>query len=311
MPGAAAVARTLDAARVAADGDTVAIAPGTYFDCATWRANDLTIAATGPDVQITDMVCQGKAAFVIAGNAVTVRGLSFTRIRVPDGNGAGIRVEGRDLTVEDSRFINNEVAILAGGQGGGSLRISGSTFTNNGAGSENRPLNAVLAGPVDLLLISHSVFENARSGGHISSSARRTELIGNRLADEGGRMTGPLVSIVGGSVVLDGNTVDLAPAAADRPGGVLVFGNAEALTVRGNTLVEPAGSVPLVRNWTGVAAVEENNTVPPDAVAVSETGSTYRRLRSRLASLRDAARGFAGAARHDVAEVARGLKLIP
>ncbi len=308
-PGLAYAAPS-DAAKVAADGDTVTIAPGTYFDCAIWRANGLTIAAAGPDVRITDVACQGKAAFVIDGNGVTVRGLSFMRIRVPDGNGAGIRAEGRDLTVEDSRFINNEVGILAGGQGG-ALRISGSTFTRNGAGPESRPLNAVLAGPLELLVVSHSVFDQARSGGHITSSAQRTELIGNRLADEGGRMTGPLVSIAGGTVVLDGNTVDLAPGAADRPGAVLVFGDAEALTVRGNTLAEPAGRVALVRNWGGVAAIDDNNTVPADAVAVSESGATYRRLRARIASLRDTARGVAGAAKHDVAQVARGLRLIP
>jgi hypothetical protein len=321
--GGPATARTLDvgpgqtfaspseAAAAAGDGDTVAIAPGSYFDCAMWRANGLTITATGPDVLITDKACAGKAAFVIQGTGVTIRGLSFMRIRVPDGNGAGIRVEGRDLTVEDSRFVNNEVAILAGGEAGGSLRISGCTFTANGAGTQDHKLFAVLAGPLDLLLVSHSVFVDAGGGGHIASSAVRTELIGNRLSDPGGRMTGPLVSVNGGALLLDGNTFDLAAGAADRPGAVLVFGDAGVVTVRGNTLIEPGGTLPLVRNWGGVDATIEGNTVPADAVAVSDSGSAYHRLRARMASLRSAVRGAAGAARHEVAEVARGLKLIP
>jgi hypothetical protein len=300
-----------DAAAVAADGDTVLIAPGIYFDCAIWRANGLMIAGAGPDVQITDKPCAGKAAFVVHGDGVTIRGLSFMRIRVPDGNGAGIRSEGRDLTVEDSRFINNQVGILAGGQSGGSLRISGSSFTATGTGPQDRPMNAVMAGPLDLLRVSHSMFEAARSGGHIASAALHTELIGNQLSDEGGRMTGPLVSIAGGSILLDGNSVDLASDAADRPGAVLVFGDAAAVRVSGNTLIEPMGSVPLVRNWSGTSAIEEGNVVPPGAAAVSEEGAAYHRLRSRIASLRTVARGLAGAARHDAAEVARGLKLIP
>jgi hypothetical protein len=320
--GGPVAARTLDvgpgltyaslseAAAAAADGDTVTIAPGIYFDCAMWRANGLTIAGTGPDVQITDKSCAGKAAFVVQGNGVTIRGLSFMRIRVPDGNGAGIRAEGRDLTVEDSRFVNNQVAILAGG-GGGSLRISGCTFTGNGAGTGGHPLAAVLAGPIGLLSVSHSVFEDARSGGHVASSALRTELLDNRLSGEGAGMTEPLVSVSGGVVVLDGNTVALPSGAADRPGAVLVLGDAEAVEVSGNTFIEPVGNVPLVRNWGGVAANANGNTVPDGVEAVSESGAAYHRLRARMATLRSSARDAAGFARHEAAVAARGLGLIP
>ena len=71
------------ASAVAQAGDTVSIAPGEYFDCAIWVADGLIIAgAPGGPVTITDMPCAGKAAFVIEGNGVTVRNLSFARIRV-------------------------------------------------------------------------------------------------------------------------------------------------------------------------------------------------------------------------------------
>jgi hypothetical protein len=295
-----------EAAAAAADGDTVAIEPGSYFNCAIWRANGLTIIGTGADVQITDVACAGKAAFVVQGHDVTIRGLTFTRIRVPDGNGAGIRAEGRDLTVEDSRFVNNQVAILT--SGGGSLRIRGSTFSANGAGTSDYPLPALLVGPLDLLSISQSVFEDGRGKGYIASSARRTELIGNRMSAKGGKMTGPLVAFNGGVLVLDGNTFTLSPDSADRPGAVLVFGYPEAVTVRGNTLIEPAGRLPMVRNWGGITATASGNTVPDGVEAVSESGATYHRLRSRLAAF---ARDAAGDARHLVAIAARGLGLIP
>ena len=299
-----------EAAAATADGDTVMIAPGSYFDCAIWRANGLTIAGTAPGVVITDKACAGKAAFVIQGNGVTIRGLTFTRIRVADGNGAGIREEGRDLTVEDSRFDADQVAILAGGEGG-TLRIAGSIFTANGGGANDHPLDAVLAGRLDVLSISQSVFEDARGGGHIASSALRTEITGSRLSDAGSRMTGPLVSVNGGVVTLDGNTFTLSPGAADRPGAVLVSGDVEALAMRGNTLSEPAGNVPLVRNWGGVAATVHDNTVPDGVEAVSESGATYHRLRARIAALRSSAREAAGRARHGAAQATRGLGLIP
>jgi hypothetical protein len=298
------------AAAVAQDGDTVSIAPGVYYDCAQWHANRLTIAATGPGVQLTDTACAGKAAFVISGNGVRVRGLSFARIRVIDANGAGIRSEGRDLTVEDSVFINNQVGILAGNQGG-FLRIARCTFSANGARWDDRQTHAVAAGALDLLRIEDSSFSQARGGDHIVSAALRTELIGNRLTDEGGAMSGPLVSIGGGVIVVDHNTVDLHAGSADRPGAVLVTGAATAITVTANTLMEPAGDVPLLRNWTGLEATENGNVVPANAAAVLDSGALYHRLRSRLGTLRSEVRDIAGFAKSRAADLVRQFKLMP
>ena len=295
------------AAAAARDGDTVAIAPGEYFDCAIWHANGVTISAlAGGAVVLTDRACEGKASFVIQADGVTVRGLTFTRIRVPDGNGAGIRAEGRDLTVADSRFVNDQDGILAAG--GGFLHVTGCTFTRNG--SSDGPAHAVLADGLDELRIANSVFADARGGDHISASARRSELDGNRLNDAGIDPARPLVSIAGGTVALSGNTVELSDTPG-RPGAVLVTGDVTALEVRGNTLIEPAGTVPLVRDWSGLAATMAGNHVPPGIEAVSTAGSAYHRLRAKLAELRDAARGLAGIARHDAAILARRLKLIP
>jgi hypothetical protein len=305
-----AFAEPSDAAAAAADGDTVSIAPGTYFNCSMWRANNLTIAGTGPGVVMTDMACAGKAAFVISGNGVTVRGIDFTRIRVPDGNGAGIRAEGRDLTVEDSRFINNQVAILSSSSGG-FLRIAHCDFTRNGNAPDERPLHAVMAGTLDLLLITDSAFGDARGGGYILSAAQRTELLADRLTDEGGGMTGPLATINSAAVTVSRTTVTLGAGAADRPGAVLVVGDVKTIAVNGNTLIEPAGGVPFVRNWTAAAVTEAGNSVPPGTEAVSDGGSAYHRLRTWLAALRADARAGAGRARHQAAELARALRLLP
>ena len=293
-----------DAAAVVRDGDSVSIAPGTYYDCALWRASGLTIAGTGPGVMITDRACAGKAAFVIQGDRVTIGALSFARVRVMDGNGAGIRAEGRDLVVTDSRFINNQVGILAGGQGG-SLVVSGCEFDGNGVSWDGQATHAVLAGSLDLLRIEGSSFRGARGGDHIASRARRTELVDNRLADEGGRMSGPLISVAGGALVFEHNTVDLAPGAAERAGAVLFTGKASAVAVHRNTLLEPDGTVPLVRNWTGVSAAEDANRVPRDVPAVSERGAFYHGLRSRFATLRSHVHDFLGLVRHLAGQLMR------
>ena len=63
---------------------------------------------------------------------VTIRGITFTGARVPDHNGAGIRAEGRNLTVENSRFIDNEEGLLAGVFTVSTITIRNSYFKGNG-----------------------------------------------------------------------------------------------------------------------------------------------------------------------------------
>ena len=90
------------------------IDPGEYLDCAVWRASDLVLAAPAGAAHVRDRACAGKAIWVIAGDDVVVDNVTFSGARVPDENGAGIRAEGRNLTVRNSRFYDNENGLLAG-----------------------------------------------------------------------------------------------------------------------------------------------------------------------------------------------------
>lgn len=296
------------AAAVAHDGDTVSIAAGDYYDCAIWRADHLTIVGEGT-VTITDAVCQGKAAFVIPGNGVAVRNIGFARVRAPDDNGAGIRAEGRDLTVEDSRFSNTQMGVLAASPGGGALRVVNCQFSDIGSTLTGRTNFAVRATGYDLVRVERSSFAHARGGADISIDGARAEIVGNRLADEGGHMVGPLVLIQGGALLLEGNSIDLAAGAAARPGAVLVTGDdAEALAVRGNTLRAPDGATPLVRNWSGVDAVASGNIVPDGGEAVTDSGLTWHRVRAMAARTRDAAKALLADARHAAGALLRAWR---
>jgi len=119
------------AAAVAKSGDHIQIEPGEYFDCAVWSANNLVIEGIGPGVVITDKTCMGKGLFVIEGNNTTVRNLTLTRARVPDMNGAGIRLDKGSLTVDGVKFIDNQNGIL-GGVPGTTVTIRNSDFDRNG-----------------------------------------------------------------------------------------------------------------------------------------------------------------------------------
>ena len=119
------------AAAAAKNGDHIEIDPGEYFDCAVWNADNLVIEGTGPGVVITDKTCMGKGLFVVEGKNTTVRNLTLTRARVPDMNGAGIRLDNGDLTVDNVKFIDNQNGIM-GGVPGTTVTVRNSEFDKNG-----------------------------------------------------------------------------------------------------------------------------------------------------------------------------------
>lgn len=164
-----------DAIAAAENGDDVRIAGGQYFDCAIVRQDNLTIEGIGPDAVLTDKTCAGKALLVIDGNNVTVRNLTLQRARVPDRNGAGIRAEGGDLTVENTRFINNENGILAADNPSASFRITGSSFIGNGR-CDGACAHGLYIGHAKLLVVDHTRFFDTHVGHNIKSRALRTEI---------------------------------------------------------------------------------------------------------------------------------------
>lgn len=164
---------------VAAEGDIVLIEPGTYYDCATWAANGITVAGRAPGVVLTDMTCGAKAILVIQGDDTVVRDLTLARARVPDGNGAGVRLEGQSLLLQRVQFVNDEVGMIAGTGGPGTIRVEQCRFEGGGVAGD-RPSVALSVGPVAALQVAQSVFTGVK-GSQIGSSAMQTELTGNRI----------------------------------------------------------------------------------------------------------------------------------
>jgi hypothetical protein len=199
------------ASLVARNGDTVLIDPGTYADCAVWRASHLTIAASGPGVVLSGKTCQGKAIFVIDGNDVTVRGITFAHAAVPAHNGAGIRAEGGNLTVESSKFLENEEGILSGIAPTATIRIVDSTFRGNGSCAA-ACAHAVYAGRIGLLDVEDSLFTETHEAHDIKSRALRTVLIDNTISDGPTGHSSYLVDLPnGGDLVMQHNTLSKGP----------------------------------------------------------------------------------------------------
>jgi nitrous oxidase accessory protein NosD len=276
------------AAAAARDGDVIQIEPGDYADCAVWRANQLTITGKGDGVVITTKTCQGKGLFVITGRDVTVRNLTFTGARVPDANGAGIRAEGRNLTVEHSRFLDNENGILAASDPQSTIRIIASEFAGNGS-CEKDCAHGVYINGVGLLRIERSRFLANRFGHHIKSRALTTELIGNEILDGDTGTSSYLVDIPnGGRVLMDGNVLEKGrlshnPATAISIGAEGVkYPTPEIRIVKNRLFSRLSGSTVFVRNLTAVDAVlMENQLVGKIMPLVGKGSIKYRYGNSR------------------------------
>lgn len=266
-----------DAAKRAAPGDTIEIAPveGGYFDCAVWRADDLVIEGQGDGVVITDKPCQGKALFIVAGKNITIRNLTFQRARVPDKNGAGIRAEGANLTVEGSRFVNNESGILAGNLPGSTLTIRDSIFSENGR-CEGKCIASVAVDELTLLRIEHSRFERGAGGDAVKSLALRTELVGNSISGADAAGGAVMVELpAGGSLVMQDNTFELGRAATAAVAVIAPIGAhpVEALVATGNKVrLAGATDAVFIRDWTGTSVHLENNALDGGVTAVASDG---------------------------------------
>jgi len=205
-------------------GDTVAIYPGQYFDCAVVTVPRVTIEGVGDPagVVLTDKTCQGKAILVIEAPDVTVRNLTLTRARVPDQNGAGIRMEGGSLNVTGVHFINNQDGILTAPGANWVLNVSDSLFERNGTCKEYCA-HAIYASTIGLLRVRNSVFLATKEAHHIKSRALRTEITGCTIEDGPTGTASYLIEVPnGGALVARHNTLEKGPHATNTSAAIVI-----------------------------------------------------------------------------------------
>jgi hypothetical protein len=193
--------RLADAVRSIGDSDgTIQIAPGRYADCAIQTAGRVTFTAREPGTVTFDGgICEGKATFVLRGRGATVQGLRFTRTTVPDGNGAGIRLERSDLRVSNSEFIDAQSGILTGNDPSGSIVIDRSTFAGLGKDPNGRGAHSLYVGGYRELKVTHSRFERGTGGHYVKSRASAVEISDSNFDDSGGQHTNYMIDLSNGA----------------------------------------------------------------------------------------------------------------
>ncbi|MHB1035457.1 MAG: right-handed parallel beta-helix repeat-containing protein [Pirellulales bacterium] len=273
------------AIQAAKDGDTIEVDSGTYSgDVATIRANHLTIrgvgdgraklAADGKDVG-------GKGIWVVTGSDLTVENVEFSGARVRDRNGAGIRPEGKNLTVRNCRFYDCQNGVLGGN---GEMLFEGCEFAHCGPVADPATHSLYIGQGCTKLVFRHNYSTDVIEGHLLKSRAKESWLLYNRLTDENGSGSAVADFPNGGVVVVIGNLMH--KGARGNNSRVIAYGMEgikhakNALCVVNNTIVyehrhnsaffvqadnRPEGFVPIIRNNLCIGKVPLTNATKADA----------------------------------------------
>lgn len=181
---------------------TIAISSGRHTDCAVQTAGEISYLAAEPGKAVFDGgTCEGKAALVLRGRAATVSGLVFQNMRVPDFNGAGIRIEKGNLTVTQSWFKDSQEGILSGNDTAARIVIDKSTFTRLGTcEGPGGCAHSIYIGNYGHLRVTRSRFEEGRGGHYVKVRAKRVEVASSSFDDTKGRATNYMIDLSDGAI---------------------------------------------------------------------------------------------------------------
>lgn len=180
---------------------TIVIAPGTYRDCAVQEAGRVSFVAAQPGTVTFDGgICRDKATLVLGGKAARVEGITFENLRVADGNGAGIRLEGGDLVVTESLFRDSESGIMSANDRKSSIRVERSTFSRLGRCDGDLPCaHSIYIGEYGSLSVVRSRFERGSGGHYVKSRAPRIEVVDSSFDDTAGSDTNYMIDLPHGA----------------------------------------------------------------------------------------------------------------
>ena len=206
-------------------------------------------------------LCDDKGLFVTQGRNITIRNITFLGARASTHNGSGIRADGAVLTVENSRFIDNDDGILAGDNPTSTIIVKDSTFRRNG-NCIAACAHGIYANHIALLRVENSEFEEQHVGHHIKSRAARTEILNNFVHDGPGGSASYLVDLPnGGSARISGNKFEKGPRSENRDTAISIGGE-------GAKPENPPGKIDITNNVfandTGITtAFVKNYTANP------------------------------------------------
>ena len=248
------------------DGDVIQVQAGTYTNDFAEITHKVTIQGVGGMVNLvaTQSPPNGKA-ILTTDTDVTLDHIAFSGATVGDGNGAGVRYQGGNLTINDCYFHDNQDGLLANADPSGSITINNSEFAHNGAGDGQT--HNLYVGDVAKLTISNSYFHDAVVGHEIKSRAETTIIENSRIQDQNGSASYNIDLPDGGNATITNNVIEQG-AQSQNPSMIHFGGEGgpyanSSLQVSGNTIINDLNrsSAALLYNQTGVSADISNNQI--------------------------------------------------
>jgi Right handed beta helix region len=248
-----------DAVKSIGDGDaTIRIAPGVYPDCASQRGGNITYKGSIPGKVIFDGgTCEGKATLVLGGLSATIDGVIFQNIRVPDRNGAGIRLEKGDLTVTNSVFRDSEQGILSANDPAGQILIDQVTFAGLGGCPDGNCSHSIYIGDYGKLTVKRSRFERGTGGHYVKARTRLVSITDSSFDDTKGRETNYMIDLPAGAQgVISGNEFVQGPNKENHSAFITVAPESRTFPSAGLVVTNNSASMSPAATWPSAFVVD-------------------------------------------------------
>ena len=280
---------TIQAAVAAAtNGDTIDVNAGTYAVGDMKISDNLTFVAVGGTVDIvppasTTKYNVSKGLFIVGTDTsapnVTIEGFSFSGAKSTASNGAGIRYQSGNLTLEDDSFSNNQDGILAPPfvDGTGTIDINDCVFDHNGAGDGQS--HNLYIGYINTFIMTNSISEDAVVGHEVKSRAENNIIEDNQIIDgPTGTASYSIDLPEAGNDIIQGNTIEKgpdasAPIAIHIGGPMEPYANSSVL-IQDNTFINNYGpAAQVVNNEFTSSVTVTDNTIENFNTIVSGIGT--------------------------------------
>ncbi len=153
-------------------------------------AHNLTIRGINgrPKIDAGGKNAMGKATWVVVGNNMTIENVEMLGAKVPDLNGAALRLEGTGFTLRTSFLHDNENGILSGSNLNSDVLIENTEFGHNGYGTGQT--HNLYIGNVRSLTFRYNFSHDAIVGHNLKSRARVNHVLYNRFSSLAPGQTG-------------------------------------------------------------------------------------------------------------------------
>ena len=304
---------------VAQDGDTVEITGNNTYKgdvCSISRNNLIIRGINGrPKIDGAGKNAMGKGIWVVSGNNVTIDNVEMFGAKVPDQNGAALRLEGTKFTLRNSFLHDNENGILSGANTASDVLIEYTEFGHNGFGDGYT--HNLYIGNVKSLTFRYNFSHDANVGHNLKSRAQTNTIQYNRFSSLRSGETGstaagqPSYEIdlpnAGTSYVI-GNVIE-QPSSNQNP-TLLAYGEEGAsnpgkdLYVVNNTFLNDdssRGTFVLVGSGVTTPVLLQNNIFSGTGTVSTQTGAIDK------TNYRSTAPGFVNRAAYDLHPTASAL----